>query len=69
MPRAARSSQCVGGCTSAEGACSGRQHTLMCPRRQHFTRLGLGPAGEKFGVRGFPTLKWFPRGKPNDPEE
>lgn len=20
--------------------------------------------GEKFGVRGFPTLKWFPRGKP-----
>lgn len=26
-------------------------------------------AGEKFGVRGFPTLKWFPRGKPNDPEE
>jgi protein disulfide-isomerase A6 len=26
-------------------------------------------AGEKFGVRGFPTIKWFPRGKPNDPEE
>jgi len=26
--------------------------------------------GEKFGVRGFPTLKWFPRGKPvNNPQE
>lgn len=25
--------------------------------------------GEKFGVRGFPTLKWFPRGKPADPVE
>lgn len=26
-------------------------------------------AGEKFGVRGFPTLKWFPRGKADKPEE
>ena len=26
-------------------------------------------AGEKFDVRGFPTLKWFPRGKPANPEE
>ena len=25
--------------------------------------------GEKFGVRGFPTIKWFPRGKPSDPVE
>lgn len=26
--------------------------------------------GEKFGVRGFPTLKWFPRGKPvNNPTD
>ncbi|DBB07402.1 hypothetical protein WJX82_009936 [Trebouxia sp. C0006] len=26
--------------------------------------------GEKFGVRGFPTLKWFPRGKPvNNPQD
>ena len=26
--------------------------------------------GERFGVRGFPTLKWFPRGKPvSNPEE
>ncbi|EFN53221.1 hypothetical protein CHLNCDRAFT_137098 [Chlorella variabilis] len=23
--------------------------------------------GEKFGVRGFPTIKWFPRGKAADP--
>ncbi len=26
-------------------------------------------AGEKFGVRGFPTIKWFPRGKADKPEE
>lgn len=25
--------------------------------------------GEKFGVRGFPTIKWFPRGKAAAPEE
>ncbi|KAL3130680.1 hypothetical protein ABBQ38_008070 [Trebouxia sp. C0009 RCD-2024] len=26
--------------------------------------------GEKFGVRGFPTIKWFPRGKPvTSPED
>lgn len=26
--------------------------------------------GERFGVRGFPTLKWFPRGKPvSNPED
>jgi thiol-disulfide isomerase/thioredoxin len=25
--------------------------------------------GEKFGVRGFPTIKWFPRGKASAPEE
>ncbi|KAL4458829.1 hypothetical protein ABPG75_013694 [Micractinium tetrahymenae] len=25
--------------------------------------------GEKFGVRGFPTLKWFPRGKADEPED
>lgn len=25
--------------------------------------------GERFGVRGFPTIKWFPRGKAAAPEE
>jgi protein disulfide-isomerase A6 len=25
--------------------------------------------GQKFGVEGFPTLKWFPRGSPDSPEE
>ena len=26
--------------------------------------------GERFGVRGFPTIKWFPRGKPvTSPQE
>ncbi|KAL4859144.1 ABC transporter G family member 9 [Chlorella vulgaris] len=25
--------------------------------------------GEKFGVRGFPTIKWFPRGKASAPED
>ena len=25
--------------------------------------------GEKFHVRGFPTIKWFPRGRVNDPKE
>ncbi|KAL4435932.1 hypothetical protein ABPG77_000694 [Micractinium sp. CCAP 211/92] len=25
--------------------------------------------GEKFGVRGFPTIKWFPRGKADKPED
>ena len=29
----------------------------------------LPVAGEKFGVQGFPTLKWFPRGKASAPEE
>ena len=40
-------------------------------RRRHTRAAPLRPrrAGEKFGVRGFPTIKWFPCGKAADPVE